>query len=490
MLTVAGERHDLPKPFHVLATQNPIEQEGTYPLPEAQLDRFLMQIDVGYPDRDAERRMLLDTTGSESATAKNALSAEELMTAQRLVRRLPVGEKVRRRDPRHRAVQPARARRGSARSWPGVPAPRLAGADAGDTRPRADRRTARAVGRRRGRARGAGSQAPHGAQLWRAGPRRDDQRHHRHADLPARLNALVRRPHQRDRPAHAARRSPQGAESLAGAMPRLAADARRASAGVMAGVHGRRRAGQGESFWQFRQFASGEAAHRIDWRRSARDDRLYVREREWEAAQAIWLFHRPITLHGLPLQPGSSDKQERAIVLALAAADMLVRGGRTRRPDGNDAGDLIPPRHRTAWRRACRERGSWRGLAADSTVATQRGDHRQRLSGPASGSRPQPQDPRRARRARVPAHDQRSAEEVFPFSGQTEFLDPEDGYRLRSGAAEELAATYKDRLAAAPRGAASAGEQHRLVAHPARDGQARERVPFAPVHGDGRDGGR
>jgi MoxR-like ATPase len=93
-VTVAGERHDLPKPFHVLATQNPIEQEGTYPLPEAQLDRFLMQIDVGYPDRDAERRMLLDTTGSESATAKNALSAEELLTAQRLVRRLPVGEKV------------------------------------------------------------------------------------------------------------------------------------------------------------------------------------------------------------------------------------------------------------------------------------------------------------------------------------------------------------------------------------------------------------
>ncbi|MGL4242672.1 MAG: AAA family ATPase [Beijerinckiaceae bacterium] len=93
-VTVAGERHDLPRPFHVLATQNPIEQEGTYPLPEAQLDRFLMQIDVGYPDRDAERKMLIDTTGSESAVAKNALSWEELMTAQRLVRRLPVGEKV------------------------------------------------------------------------------------------------------------------------------------------------------------------------------------------------------------------------------------------------------------------------------------------------------------------------------------------------------------------------------------------------------------
>jgi MoxR-like ATPase len=93
-VTVAGERHDLPRPFHVLATQNPIEQEGTYPLPEAQLDRFLMQIDVGYPDRDAERKMLIDTTGSEAAVARNALSWEELMTAQRLVRHLPVGEKV------------------------------------------------------------------------------------------------------------------------------------------------------------------------------------------------------------------------------------------------------------------------------------------------------------------------------------------------------------------------------------------------------------
>jgi MoxR-like ATPase len=93
-VTVAGERHDLPQPFHVLATQNPIEQEGTYPLPEAQLDRFLMQIDVTHPDRDAERKMLLGTTGSEEVKAKNALSMQELQTAQRLVRRLPVGDKV------------------------------------------------------------------------------------------------------------------------------------------------------------------------------------------------------------------------------------------------------------------------------------------------------------------------------------------------------------------------------------------------------------
>jgi MoxR-like ATPase len=93
-ITVAGARHDLPKPFHVLATQNPLEQEGTYPLPEAQLDRFLMEIDVDYPDRDAERRILFETTGAEETIAKAAVTAETLITAQRLIRRLPVGDSV------------------------------------------------------------------------------------------------------------------------------------------------------------------------------------------------------------------------------------------------------------------------------------------------------------------------------------------------------------------------------------------------------------
>src|SRR5688572_21635710 len=93
-VTVAGARHDLPKPFHVLATQNPLEQEGTYPLPEAQLDRFLMEINVDYPSQDAERKILFDTTGAEETRAKAAMSADDLLAAQRLVRRLPVGESV------------------------------------------------------------------------------------------------------------------------------------------------------------------------------------------------------------------------------------------------------------------------------------------------------------------------------------------------------------------------------------------------------------
>ena len=93
-VTIAGERHDLPQPFHVLATQNPIEQEGTYPLPEAQLDRFLLRVDIPYPTREAERQVLLATTGASSADAVKVLDAAEILKLQALVRALPVGEKV------------------------------------------------------------------------------------------------------------------------------------------------------------------------------------------------------------------------------------------------------------------------------------------------------------------------------------------------------------------------------------------------------------
>jgi MoxR-like ATPase len=93
-VAIAGEIHPLPAPFHVLATQNPIEQEGTYPLPEAQLDRFLLEIDVSYPDLAAERAMLLATTGASEARPVQAMTGAELLAAQLLIRRLPVGEAV------------------------------------------------------------------------------------------------------------------------------------------------------------------------------------------------------------------------------------------------------------------------------------------------------------------------------------------------------------------------------------------------------------
>ena len=93
-VSVAGHYHPLPQPFHVLATQNPLEQEGTYPLPEAQLDRFLLEIDVGYPDEDAERRMMMVTTGLDGETPPAVFDGASLIAAQRLVRQAPVGEKV------------------------------------------------------------------------------------------------------------------------------------------------------------------------------------------------------------------------------------------------------------------------------------------------------------------------------------------------------------------------------------------------------------
>jgi MoxR-like ATPase len=93
-VSVAGQAHPLPQPFHVLATQNPLEQEGTYPLPEAQLDRFLLQSEITYPDRDAERQILLATTGAYQPVAEPVMTPADLIQAQQLVRQMPVGEAV------------------------------------------------------------------------------------------------------------------------------------------------------------------------------------------------------------------------------------------------------------------------------------------------------------------------------------------------------------------------------------------------------------
>ncbi|RWX11760.1 MoxR family ATPase [Rhizobium leguminosarum] len=93
-ITIAGQRYDLPAPFHVLATQNPLEQEGTYPLPEAQLDRFLLQVDVNYPELAAERQILLETTGLGETRPKAIIDAQRLLEIQTLVRQMPVSDTV------------------------------------------------------------------------------------------------------------------------------------------------------------------------------------------------------------------------------------------------------------------------------------------------------------------------------------------------------------------------------------------------------------
>src|SRR6202521_5449343 len=127
--------------------------------------------------------------------------------------------------------------------------------------------------------------------------------------------------------AETTRRATTRARTLADALARLILEARRVAATVIHGLHGRRRAGSGENFWQYRRFISGEPASRVDWRRSARDDHLYVREREWEAAHTVWIWpdRSPSMVFASPLV--WETKLDRALVVAFALGHLLVEGG-------------------------------------------------------------------------------------------------------------------------------------------------------------------
>src|SRR5438128_3087082 len=127
--------------------------------------------------------------------------------------------------------------------------------------------------------------------------------------------------------AEAARKATGAARSLSATMPRLILEARRVAATVIHGLHGRRRAGSGENFWQFRRFVSGEEARRIDWRRSARDDNLYVREREWEAAHTIWLWPDRSPSMAFSSRLARESKLDRTLTIAFALAEILVEAG-------------------------------------------------------------------------------------------------------------------------------------------------------------------
>ena len=117
------------------------------------------------------------------------------------------------------------------------------------------------------------------------------------------------------------------ARALAETLPRLILEARRIAATVIHGLHGRKRAGPGENFWQYRRFLSGEPARRVDWRRSARDEHLYVREQEWEAAHTVWLWpdRSPSMAFRSPL--AQETKLDRCLVVAFALAEILVQAG-------------------------------------------------------------------------------------------------------------------------------------------------------------------
>jgi uncharacterized protein (DUF58 family) len=235
--------------------------------------------------------------------------------------------------------------------------------------------------------------------------------------------------------------------ALADTMPRLILEARRVAATVIHGLHGRRRAGPGENFWQYRRFVSGESAASVDWRRSARDEHLYVREREWEAAHTIWLWadRSPSMAFSSRLAPDS--KLDRALVILLALAEVLVQGGERVGIPGlmsptasrnvidkigqaivHDTSERtsLPPNFAPAplsefvllsdlWSPIAGIRATLAGLSAAG----------------AQGHVVQVVDP---------------AEETFPYSGRIEFVEPEGGETITAGRAETWRRDYADRV--------------------------------------------
>ena len=125
----------------------------------------------------------------------------------------------------------------------------------------------------------------------------------------------------------AIRRADGESRTLAASLPRLVLEARRIAANVIHGLHGRRRAGAGESFWQYRRFVSCEPAASVDWRRSARDDHLYVREQDWEAAHTVWIWPDRSPSMAFASRDVRDSKLERGLIVAFALAELLVAGG-------------------------------------------------------------------------------------------------------------------------------------------------------------------
>jgi uncharacterized protein (DUF58 family) len=236
----------------------------------------------------------------------------------------------------------------------------------------------------------------------------------------------------------------RAAEALARALPRLGFEARSLAAAVAAGVHGRRRAGQGDNFWQFRPLTAGESVQRIDWRRSARDDRTYVREREWEAAKTIWLAIDRSPSMAFVSTLAQASKLDRALVIGLALADLLVRGG--------ERVGLLGLGAPVASRRVI-ERLSERLVLAGDTQPVASINRRDEVIVITDAIAPL--DELEDTWARIGQNGARGhvvliadpIEEVFPFEGETEFLDPESETRLSIGDAGRFKERYLERLA-------------------------------------------
>jgi len=236
--------------------------------------------------------------------------------------------------------------------------------------------------------------------------------------------------------------------TLAASMPRLILEARRVAATVIHGLHGRRRAGPGENFWQYRRFVWGEPASRVDWRRSARDDHLYVREHEWEAAHTVWIWPDRSPSMYFTSSLARDSKLYRTLVIALALAEVLVEGGERvgipglTRPTGSrniieriaqaivvdrDERTSLPPNFAPSpLAEVVLLSDLWSDIADVRRTIAQ-------LSGSGTkGHIVQIVDP---------------AEETFPYWGRIEFVEPEDGRRITAGRAENWRTDYAAQIA-------------------------------------------
>jgi uncharacterized protein (DUF58 family) len=235
-----------------------------------------------------------------------------------------------------------------------------------------------------------------------------------------------------------------GARKLADAMPRLILEARRVASTVIHGLHGRRRAGPGENFWQYRRFVSGEPAQNVDWRRSARDDHLYVREREWEASHTVWIWPDRSPSMTFASALAKDSQLERALVVAFALAEVLVQGGERVGVPGltrPTASRNVIEKMAEAILHDPTERASLPPSFAPSPLSEVvllsdlwvpmsevRGKITQLSATGAHGHVIQIVDP---------------AEESFPYSGRVEFIEPEGGGSVTAGRAETWRNDYQ-----------------------------------------------
>jgi uncharacterized protein (DUF58 family) len=236
--------------------------------------------------------------------------------------------------------------------------------------------------------------------------------------------------------------------TLAATMPRLIMEARRVAATIIHGLHGRRRAGAGESFWQYRRFVSGEPSQRVDWRRSARDDHLYVREQEWEAAHTIWIWPDRSPSMAFASRQARDSKLERGLIVAFALAELLVAGGERVGVPGllnPTSSSSVINKMAQAMLHDDATRASLPPSFVPSALAeivvlsdfwSPMSEIRTMLAGlsasGAHGTLVQIVDP---------------AEETFPYSGRVEFVEPEAGSMITAGRAESWANDYVARVA-------------------------------------------